>query len=146
MMKKVMMLGVLTFSLIVVTGSLQAQTAVTIGGHYWYAQPDVKGGTFGNVEASPGNMFGPYLNLRVGKLALGTSMFFGTFNYDYKDLGFEFDLKRTDLNFSVGYSVARRITIFGAVKSLSITGDEDVESYDWTMDVYYTAKVEAETK
>lgn len=145
-MKRVMLLGVLAFSLIVITGSLQSQTAVTIGGHYWYAQPTYKGENFENVDISPGNMFGPYLNLRVGKFALGTSMFFGTFNWDYKDFGFEFDIKRTDLNFSVGYSVARRITIFGAVKSLSLTGEEDVEYYDWTMDAYYTATIKAETK
>lgn len=150
MMKRVMILGILTISLIVVTGSLQSQTAVTIGGHYWYAQPTYKGDTFENVEVGPGNMFGPYLNLRVGKIALGTSMFFGTFNWDYKDYGFEFDIKRTDLNFSVGYSVARGITLFGAVKSLSLTGDQDVEYeyYDWEWDTYYTytAKVKAETK
>ena len=118
---------VLVFLLFITTKTAFAQSGmtVTIGGHYWYAQPDYRGEAFEGVEVSSGNMVGPYLNLRVGKFVFGTSMFFGKFNWNNSVYDHKLDISRTDLNFSVGYLIFPRFTVFGAVKSISQNGEKD---------------------
>ena len=114
-----------------VAGSVFAQssTVFSIGASYWRAALEYDqralAEEFGDMSIDPGNLFGPYLNIRMGKLVLGGSMFVGSFNVDYgsllEDYGVTSDMKikRTDLNFSVGYSLARNLTLFGAYKDMT---------------------------
>ena len=107
------------------SGTLHSQTAISFGGHYWYANSEFRGEAFENIEINQTSMYGPYLNLRVGRFTLGSSIFFGTFNWEYKDYQVDIDMKRNDLNFSAGFSILPRITLFGAVKVLSFTGERE---------------------
>jgi hypothetical protein len=127
------------------SGALFAQTAITLGGNYWRATPDIQTPGWEDVKISDGNMLGPYINLRAGKWVIGGSMFIGNFHmeqevsydyyyyyyyyYPYYYYGYypytygetvkeELTLKRTDVNLSLGYSVTRNITLFGAMKNL----------------------------
>lgn len=129
-MKQKMILAIVGCTLLFWLGVGYGQTAVTVGGHYWYAQPDYKGDFYENVDISPGNMFGPYLNLRVGRIAIGSSMFFGSFNWDYPDFDYNFDINRQDMNFSLGVAVLPRFTIFGAIKNLKLSGEDEFSFID----------------
>jgi hypothetical protein len=119
-----------TFLVCLVTLPLIAQTqmAFTVGGNYWYAQRTLSGEYYrdGEIESKPGNMVGPYLNLRIGNVILGGSAFWGNFtesnknHEDYKNV----DAKRTDINGSLGISLVNQpnfsFTVFGAIKSLTM--------------------------
>ena len=120
-----------------------AQTTISIGGHYWYAGLDYSPVGFENVEVDPAHMYGPYINVSLNKFFIGSSIFFGTFSMDfgsgivfYDRWGgyFEYtgnslvlDNKRMDLNFSAGYRILPRLSIFAAVKKLSYKVDKNVE-------------------
>jgi hypothetical protein len=99
-----------------------SQNATTIGASYWRATPEVKAGQFSDLDVSDGNMFGPYLNFRTGKLVLGGSLYVGNFemsqDWDFGDLSskMEFTLKRSDINVTAGYSLSNALTVFGAMK------------------------------
>lgn len=138
--------------------SVPAQTTVTLGGHYWYAGLDYSPVGFEDVDVDPAHMFGPYINLSMGRLFLGSSVFFGTFDMDFgRDIVFYdrwggyfeytgnsllLSSKRTDLNFSAGYRIFPRVSIFAAVKSLSFKIDKDVEVLGID---YYDGKYSVET-
>lgn len=108
----------------------KAQTAFTIGGNYWYAQRSFSGDYWGETKSKAGNMVGPYVNLRIGKWLLGSSMFFGTFSESSEfNPYYNVDTKRNDLNFSLGYSILNNLNVFFAVKSLSFNGKDDDYSY-----------------
>jgi hypothetical protein len=110
--------------LVIVQGRLLlSQTVITFGGHYWYAESDYKGDRFENIDISPGNMFGPYLNVRLGRFILGSSLFFGTFEWEDRSYSVTMDINRSDLNFSLGYAFAPRFNVFAAVKRISLTGE-----------------------
>jgi len=111
------------FLMVVVCRPLLSQTVITFGGHYWYAESDYKGDRFENIDISPGNMFGPYLNVRLGRFILGSSLFFGTFEWEDRSYSVAMDINRSDLNFSLGYAFAPRFNVFAAVKRLSLTGE-----------------------
>jgi hypothetical protein len=144
MKKRMILLIVIVCSVILGSGVIHSQTALTIGGHYWRAAPDLQT-TVEGVEINPGNMYGPYLNLRIGKLTLGSSLFFGTFKFEFENTDFSFDLSRKDMNFSLGYSILPRITIFGAVKILSYTGEKELSFIDeWGWE--FIASYEQENK
>ena len=104
------------------------KTIVTIGGSYWRGALEYDVGDSKETKAS--NMIGPYLNIRSGKLILGGSMFFGSWDWsdEYQDMGYSGDYKekRTDLNLSLGYSVHRNISLFFAFKSMKIKEDMDL--------------------
>ena len=117
MKKKIIVLSVVICLMLLGTGLLQAQTAVTLGAHYWRANFEFS--SEGDNEYSvTGNMFGPYLNLRYGRLSLGSSIFMGSFDAsgdDYDDI-----MKRTDMNFSLGLSLTRGLNVFGAIKRIKV--------------------------
>jgi hypothetical protein len=84
----------------------------------------------GDVEIDPGSTYGPYLNLRIGKFTLGSSMFFGVFTWDLtSDYDVKFDVNRKDLIFRAGYYVFRNHAIFALVKRLSLEGEYDTVYY-----------------
>jgi len=114
----------------------QLYTGVTVGGHYWYAAPDYKGEAFREIKVGSGNMVGPYLSLRKGRFTLATSIFMGTFTWNYTNYNFNLDIKRNDLNFLAGYSVSPRFTIFGAMKNLSLKGNKDLTKFESKKTVY----------
>ncbi len=102
------------------------RTIVTVGGSYWnasYTAQDEDGEDL--YDYGTGNLFGPYLSLNRGKWNLGASLYFGKIpveetNYD--------DMKRTDLNFTVGYRVHPNINLFAGLKYLTWTQEG---SFDW---------------
>jgi hypothetical protein len=130
-MKSVVM-ALICFILLMGTAYSQIKPVITIGGNYWYAKPNIEGGLFDEYSTSAGNMIGPYLSLRFGKVSLGTAMYFGTFNYELDpNLGtVEFDFKRSDINFNLGVNVARGLTVFGALKSMKVNGEN---TFDWAV-------------
>ncbi len=143
----------------------QGKPAITIGGSYWLAALDYKESSDMNIDIDPGNMYGPYLNLRLGKITIGSSIFLGGFKFNYGNYimpvtvgGYSYDaygdmyvaeitdytptVKRTDINFSLGYNLTRRISIFGAYKSMKLSRDEetytgDIYTWDYIYDIYY---------
>jgi len=124
-----------------------SQSAFTIGGNYWRASPDFEFDMYQDTDMGDGNMIGPYINYRFGKLIFGGSLFFGNFKlsrevdaedyfdpYDYYDwyywgdyynqidlesVKMEATLKRMDINGTIGYSVIRPVTVFAAFKSIN---------------------------
>jgi hypothetical protein len=116
-------------------------SVVTFGANYWRAQWNIEG-----IE--PGNMFGPYVNLRSGRLTLGGSFFTGQFKPDEsKDIfGSDMELKRNDLNLSVGYNLGRYFNVFGAYKNTKYTlkGTMQQFVYDAWMDEWYLDQVEVD--
>jgi hypothetical protein len=124
----------------------QTQPVFTVGGTLWHAKPSYSGDLYEDVTARAGNMIGPYLNVRMGNWLLGASMFFGSFKIEeeFDEGDFEIDMKRNDLNFSLGYSVAKNLSLFGAVKNISVAGDQtDTFEYD---DGYYYNEIDVETE
>jgi predicted porin len=123
-----------------IAGSLAAQsgTVVTIGGNYWRASMQA-GGEDESADPKAGNLFGPYVNLRMDRLSIGGSWFFG--NWDFSDNDYTLKLKRSDLNLSLGYSLNKNLTLFGAYKILKLTtemeyADMGIENQDntwWNM-------------
>lgn len=111
-----------------VAGSLMAQsgTVVTIGGNYWNAT--MKPGEASDLDAKAGHLFGPYISLRTGRLSFGGSWFFG--NWDYSEDQYEYKIKRSDLNLSLGLSLNRNLTLFGAYKILKLKSEFGSEEYD----------------
>jgi hypothetical protein len=109
----VLMMGVLA-------GSLFAQTGVTIGANYWNAKPDLGLGLDSGVKFNPMHMFGPYVNIRSGKFSFGGSLFLGTLKIEATDIyEYEVSMKRSDINLSLGYSIVKGITLFGALKTFT---------------------------
>jgi hypothetical protein len=115
------------FFAVLLAGSAAGQKAVvTIGGSVWNAKWEAEGKDYEGMEADAGTWVGPYLNIRMGKLLLGTSMYFGkipikgTTNMEYE---YSIDCSRNDLNFSLGYSLHKNLNAFFAVKNASIKGD-----------------------
>jgi hypothetical protein len=123
------------------TVTAQTNTAITIGGNYWRAQWNVEG-----LEA--GNMIGPYLNIRSGKLTLGGSLFTGTFKAeDSEDMLVEgLEAKRNDINLSVGYNLGRFFNVFGAYKHTKYTLTGSVPVYDPWLDEWSYEDAEEEFK
>ncbi len=113
-----------------VAGSVMAQsgTVVTIGGNYWNAT--MKPGEASDMDAKAGHLFGPYISLRMDRLSFGGSWFFG--NWDYSEDDFSYKIKRSDLNLSLGLSLNRNLTLFGAYKVLKLK--EAFESEEWDID------------
>ena len=102
-----------------------AQISLEAGGHYWYAKPDMKGQSLESVEVRSGHLFGPYLQFQVGRFSVGTSMFFGAFDWEDEAAGEDFEAKRTDLNFRLGVDLFPRLNVFAAVKQLSLEGETE---------------------
>ncbi|NQT24288.1 hypothetical protein HQ585_02925 [candidate division KSB1 bacterium] len=122
---------VLVLFVVMVAGSVlgQSSTVITIGGNYWRGSSDFY---MGDEEISKAaNMIGPYLSMRFGNITLGGSVFWGTWDLsdDFADeMGDAFDNvvvkdKRQDMNFSLGYSISKNLSIFGAYKSLKIENE-----------------------
>jgi hypothetical protein len=126
---------VLTVILLVLVVTAQVfgqKTTFTIGGSYWRGGLESEIGT--SKESKASNMIGPYLNIRMGKMTIGGSMFFGAWDWsnEYRDMGFEgeYKEKRTDLNLSLGYSVHRYLSLFFAFKSMKLTEEMNLSYYD----------------
>jgi hypothetical protein len=137
-MGKRMLIVFTIISVLMVTGLANGQVRLSVGGHYWNAKPSFEDESLEFIETNAGNLFGPHANIRFGKLSLGTSMFFGTFSFGVSDeLNIDltdWKVKRQDLNYSIGYSLFPRSTIFLAIKTISYEGNlssTDGYTYDW---------------
>jgi hypothetical protein len=137
---------IVAFGIFVIPLGLQGQTALTIGGNYWHAQRTMSGDYYEDLESKPGNMIGPYVNLRMGKLIIGGSMFIGTFTETSEDNDeYEVDTKRNDLNLSVGLALTPGLNVFFAMKRMTMKGtDEDVTFYWPGYYYWYYAEGEVE--
>ena len=143
---------------VMLAGSAAGQTraVVTIGGSVWNAKSQFEGDAYQGMKADAATWVGPYLNIRLGKVLLGTSMYFGKIpiksTSDESD--FSIDLNRSDLNFSLGYSLHPNLNAFFAVKNATIKGDREFPytvllGYDDFGDPYfgtYQAKIDMENK
>ncbi len=107
-----------------------AQFELEVGGHYWYAKPDMKGESLENVEVRSGNLFGPYADIQVGRFSLGTSMFFGSFDWEDEISNTEFETKRADLNFRAGVAIFPKLKVFAAMKQLRLEGETEADVAD----------------
>ena len=133
----------------VVTG----QTAITLGGNFWNASRDMSGDYYEGLESESSSMFGPYLNLRMGNIIIGGSMFLGTFTESSEDNDvYEVDMKRKDINLSIGLSLSRNVNVFFAMKKLTGEGTTDVEIpyyhfyYGWYYIYYWVDMLEGEVE
>jgi hypothetical protein len=129
---------VLLFLMVASAGYSQTNAVVTIGGSYWRGAFEYE--TMGDLgeskkETKAGNLIGPYINIRFDKLLLGSSMYFGT--YDLSEEGYTDKVKRTDLNFSVGFSITPTLSLFGAYKILNATREWKVPDGDIRWDDWY---------
>lgn len=119
------------FITVLLAGLVTAQTkaVVTIGGSLWNAKWEGTGESYNGMKADAGTWVGPYLNIRMGKLLFGTSMYFGKIPLKISSEAgedFAIDLKRSDLNFSLGYSLHKYLNAFFAVKNATIKGDKTI--------------------
>ncbi len=113
----------------------QERTIVTVGGSYWnanYSYQDEDGHDL--YDFGTGNLFGPYLSLSHGKWNFGASMYFGKFpmessGYSLSTSEFSEDMKRTDLNFTLGYRIHPNINVFGGVKYLAWNYEAEYSNY-----------------
>jgi hypothetical protein len=114
------------FMFCAVSALAQTKPVITIGGSVWNAKWDAEGKDYEGMKADAGIWVGPYLNIRIGKVLLGSSMYFGkipikgTTNMEYE---YSIDCSRNDLNFSLGYSLIDNLNAFFAVKNASIKGE-----------------------
>jgi hypothetical protein len=112
-------LAIVTLVLLVSLGGVfaQNQTTFTIGGGMW--SPSYKMVYTGNednmedFDLGTGSYIGPYLALNNGRFNFGASMLLGTLNIDDKDLWSGYSVKRTDLNFTLGYRVLNTSALSG---------------------------------
>ena len=94
---------------------LHGQTVITVGGNYWYAMMDY---VYLSYDSKAGRMFGPYIDLQFGKIVCGTSMFWGNFKFvDNQNSLDDLELKRTELDFFLGYAFTPMARLFAAYKS-----------------------------
>lgn len=113
----------------------QEQTTFTVGASLWNSQYDwvATDKDLDDVEIGSGNLIGPYLSINRGKVNFGISTLFGTFEMKDWDGA---ELKRTDLNFTLGYRIVSsssiNMNLFGGVKYLTfdITGKTTLWDYD----------------
>ncbi len=133
------------YAILIITSQAFSQNALTIGGSYWKATPDINlAGS--DATISGGHFYGPYANLRFGKVLLGGSLFLGSYQMEeeagnyYDDYGnllpydINFDTKRTDINGTLGFSIVRGISLFAAIKSLNNTFEyaDPIMSLTWS--------------
>jgi opacity protein-like surface antigen len=135
----------------------QTKPVITIGGSLWNAKSSFEGKAYEGMKADAGNWVGPYFNIRMGKLLLGTSMYFGTIPLKSSSddgEGFSIDLSRSDLNFSLGYSLFNNLNAFFAVKNAKIKGDKEFtgevllgyDDYGYPVTLPYEGKINLENK
>ncbi len=118
------------------------KTIVTVGGSYWNATYSYQNEDGKDVyEFGTGNLFGPYLSISNGKWNFGSSMYFGTFPVEKMEAGNNLDVKRSDLNFTIGYRVHPNINVFGGVKYLKWTMSGEMEYWS---DYYNSTVVDYE--
>ncbi len=135
-------IAILLVVLGLMAGSTMAQTVFSVGANYWRAALEYDQAELGDISIDPGNLIGPYLNIRSGKLVIGGSMSLGNFKMNYgdtfgdmfgMDVTVDAKVKRTDLNFSVGYSLSRNLTLFGAYKDQKYKFEGSISYEDpWT--------------
>ena len=142
------------FMFCAVSALAQTKPVVTIGGSVWNAKSEFEGDAYEGMKADAGTWVGPYLNIRMGKILLGTSMYFGKIPLKIGTGGSEdvsIDLSRSDLNFSLGYSILNNLNAFFAVKNAKIKGDKTIpftlgEYEDFGNLIYYDTKWKLENK
>lgn len=117
------------------TSMAQEVTTYTVGASLWNSQYDwvATDKDLDDIEIGSGNLIGPYLSINRGKVNLGVSALFGTFEMKDWDGA---ELKRKDLNFTLGYRIVSsnsiNMNLFGGVKYISfdITGQTIMYDYD----------------
>ncbi|HDQ45877.1 MAG TPA: hypothetical protein ENN17_10340 [bacterium] len=134
----------------------QSGTVFSVGVSYWRAALEFEFEEEDEFDVDwsikPANLLGPYANVRLGNLVLGGSMFTGTFVVDFGDLfdiwdtKYDLKIKRTDLNFSAGYSLSRNLTLFGAYKDMTYKFEESLTYEDYWTGYETTEKDEWEEK
>jgi len=152
----------LVLILTVPSGMSQMKPAISVGAHYWYGMLDYSTASHGDidVDVDAAHVYGPYINIGLGKFTLGGALYMGTFGMDYGRDGVYVDddeneysmypdgehltlnRKRTDLNLSLGVRVIPRISLFVAIKSLSYREDDSRQVQD--DDFYYNAEYDLE--
>jgi hypothetical protein len=142
-MKKNQMLSVLILLTVCAGPVLSQGMVLTFGGSAWYTQPTYSGDYFTGLKSDPSVMLGPYLNLRLGDLVLGGSLYFGKSNMNYyntetNEKSFDMGVSRGDMNLTLGISLVKNLTVFGAIKFLYSTGEKDFSSdgfpYKWKIE------------
>jgi hypothetical protein len=128
----------------------QMKPAISVGAHYWYGMLDYSTASHGDidVDVDAAHVYGPYINIGLGRFTLGGALYMGTFGLDYGRNGvyvddeeneyrmvpdgehLTLDRKRTDLNLSLGARVLPRINLFVAIKSLSYREDDSRQVQD----------------
>ena len=150
---------ILLFSAFIAVGYSQQKTLVTAGLSWWNAQyswETEKGEKLGDI--GNGNMFGPYISISRGKFNLGTSLFWGTFPVDKLSTeeegqdfsGYDLNMGRGDLNFTIGYRLIPYLNLFIGAKyinwkidgSMNYTGVVGYDNYGYP--VYGEQQVEVE--
>jgi hypothetical protein len=128
MSRSVRIMGLAVLAVCIGIVSVQGKPAVTIGGSYWRGAFETQSLVTDKTETKAGNLIGPFLNIRFDKWTLGSSMFFGSYDFSEKSEGFTWKLKRSDLNLSLGYSVTPMLTLFGAYKNLKFTDEYSLDA------------------
>ncbi|MBN2029378.1 hypothetical protein JW824_03970 [bacterium] len=137
-MRKILINGLIfLFILINKSGYGQLIKRVNIGVQYWKASQNYYHERLGvNVADCPGKLLGPTLSLQAGGLTMGTSMFFGSFNWPIivNDNLVEMNLQRNYIDFFLGLNYEEYFDFFIMVKNLSLEGEKsytDLENRDY---------------
>lgn len=142
-MKRVFLYGLIVlFVLINKAGYGQLIKRINIGVQYWKANQNYYHERLGaNIANLPGNLLGPTLSLHAGGLTLGTSMFFGSFDWSMTldDHLVEMSIQRNCIDFFFGLNYEEYFDFFIMVKNLSFEGEK---SYTELENRDYRTKVE----
>ncbi len=137
-MKKMLINGlVLLFILINKSGYCQFIKRFNIGVQYWRASQNYYHEQLGvNIADHPGNQLGPTLSLQAGSLTVGTSMFFGSFDWSISmnDDLVEMNIQRNCIDFFLGLNYVDYFDFFVMVKNLSFEGEKshaDLDNRDY---------------
>ncbi len=140
-MNKILKLFIIVFLSINGSADCQFFKRVNIGAQYWRASQNYYNGGLGvNIAEQAGNLFGPDLSLQFGKIAVGSSMFFGSFNWSMAgvDAPIEVHVQRNQINFSLGLVYVEDVNFFITVQRLSFEGEKspsDLENRDYRINI-----------
>lgn len=140
-MNKILKLVIIVFLSINGSADCQFFKRVNIGAQYWRASQNYYHEGLGiNIAEQAGNLLGPDLSLQFGKIAVGSSMFFGSFSWLMEGVNapIEVNVQRNQINFSLGLVYMEDINFFITVQNLSFEGEKshsDLENRDYRTNV-----------
>jgi len=98
------------------------QNVITLQANFWQAGPSLKGEGFEGITVDASPTVGPFLEVRLGRLMLGSSIYFGRHDWHFNETSETMSMRRNDFHFRLGYGFSPQVYAFAAVKWLRFYG------------------------